>query len=358
MEDANIPQADGTNAFKLCLEGKARQWYDEIAVPPQWNDLMTLFCGCFCIYGRTHEEWYDAWQKLNYDRVNRDIEDFLTDVKRLAQLNDINDQMILSKLKQIFPEKEDIWLLVHDVDNMYQHLRHFYSPYKWKMQAASKTTQGANPFSNMERGSEQYVLNLGEKPHKEVTFNEYNFLEDTIDKLTTVIGKLNKKKSGNRYDNPPPMVSPLKTVDGMTRTTSLTSPKIEINFNLEVDLKTNLVDPIVSPTPRDRDRNRSCSHGRSCNRDKPQPWYDKSPTVRKPRSSSRPVNKDKDRCFKCHQYGHLAKDCPEAQKALVAQVLELLDSPRVFISAVHSNQSPDTDYDEMIAQLAQQDLNQ
>ena len=65
------------------------------------------------------------------------------------------------------------------------------------MQAASKTTPGANPFSNMERGSEQYVLNLGEKPHKEVTFNEYNSLEDTIDKLTTAIGKLNNKKSGN-----------------------------------------------------------------------------------------------------------------------------------------------------------------
>ena len=67
MEDANIPQAEQMNAFKLCLDRKARQWYDEITVPPQWNDLMTLFCGCFCIYRRTCEEWYDAWQRLNYD---------------------------------------------------------------------------------------------------------------------------------------------------------------------------------------------------------------------------------------------------------------------------------------------------
>ena len=201
MEDANIPLAEWTNAFKLCLDGKARQWYDEITVPFLWDDLMTLFCGRFCIYGRTREEWYDAWQRLNYDRVNGDIEDFLTDVKRLAQLNDINDQMILSKLKQIFPEKEDIWMLVHDVNQMYQHLRHLYSPYKWKMQSTAKATSGANPFSSMDRVNQPYVLNVGEKTSKEVTFNEYNSLENTIDKLTSAIGKLNSKKPSNRFDN-------------------------------------------------------------------------------------------------------------------------------------------------------------
>ena len=56
MEDANIPLAEQTNTFKLCLDGKARQWYDEITVPLLWDDLMVMFCGRFCIYGRTHEE--------------------------------------------------------------------------------------------------------------------------------------------------------------------------------------------------------------------------------------------------------------------------------------------------------------
>ena len=202
MEDANVPLAKRTNAFKLCLDGKAHQWYDEITVPLLWDDLMVMFCGRFCIYGRTCEEWYDAWQRLTFDHVNGDIEDFITDVKCLAQLNDIHDQMVLSKLKQIFPEKEDIWMLVHDVNNMYQHLRHLYSPYKRKMQAATKQTSGTNPFSNMETSPQPYVLNVGEKIPKEVMFNQYNSLENVLDKLTSAIGKLNAKQSGNRFDTP------------------------------------------------------------------------------------------------------------------------------------------------------------
>ena len=70
------------------------------------------------------------------------------------------------------------------------------------------------------------------------------------------------------------------------------------------------------------------------------------------------MNKDKDRCYKCHQYRHFAKDCPEAQKALVAQVLEILDSPHILNSAMHAEQTADPDYDDIIAQLSQQDLNQ
>ena len=246
MEDANVPLAERTNAFKLCLDGKARQWYDEITVPLLWDDLMVMFCGRFCIYARTCEEWYNAWQRLTFDRVNGDIEDFITDVKRLAQLNDIHDQMVLSKLKQIFPEKEDIWMLVRDVNNMYQHLRHLYSPYKRKMQAAAKQTSGTNPFSNMETSPQPYVLNVGEKIPKEVTFNQYNSLENILDKLTSAIGKLNAKQSGNRFDTPAFLARHSRKAK--SKIINPISPKDMINFNLEAEMKTNQEDPGVNHT--------------------------------------------------------------------------------------------------------------
>ena len=357
MEDANIPLVERTNAFKLCLDGKARQWY-EITVPFLWDDLMTLFCGRFCIYGCTQEEWYDAWQRLTYDRVNGDIEDFLSDVKQLAQLNDINDQMVLSKLKQIFPEKEDIWMLVHDVNQMYQHLRHLYSPYKRKQQATAKNTSGANPFSNMESVKQPYVLNVGEKVSKEVTFNEYNSLENTIEKLTTAIGKLNSKKLNDRYDNPQVYSKSPRPRGQNDKNFKPYITKGRDRFQFKGKGDTNPRRPRSQSYPRDNSRNRSPSAGRDRTRGRPPAKFDRSPTTRKPRSSSRPVNKDKDRCFRCHQYGHFANDCPEAQKALVAQVLEILDSPRVLNSAAQTNQNAESDYDEMIAQLAHQDLNQ
>ena len=264
--------------------------------------------------------------------------------------------MVLSKLKQIFPEKEDIWMLVHDVNNMYQHLRHLYSPYKRKMQAAAKQTSGTNPFSNMETSPQPYVLNVGEKIPKEVTFNQYNSLENVLDKLTSAIGMLNAKQSGNRFDTPRLFGKTFK--EGKVKNYKPYITKGRDKFQFRGRNEDNPRRPRSQSYPRDKDHNRSPSRGRSHSQDRPRPHFDKSPTTKKPRSSSRTVNKDKDRCYKCHQYGHFAKDCPEAQKALVAQVLEILDSPHILNSAVHAEQTADPDYDDIIAQLSQQDLNQ
>ena len=42
--------------------------------------------------------------------------------------------------------------------------------------------------------------------------------------------------------------------------------------------------------------------------------YDKSPNVRRPRVNTKTPNQDRDRCNKCHELGHWAKDCPQNQQ--------------------------------------------
>ena len=50
MDAQEIPIRERVFEFRHCLEGKARMWYDEIALPRMWNELMTMFCARFCIY--------------------------------------------------------------------------------------------------------------------------------------------------------------------------------------------------------------------------------------------------------------------------------------------------------------------
>ena len=42
MEDALIPVVDRPRKFRLCLQGEARDWYNDIMVPVQWDALMHM----------------------------------------------------------------------------------------------------------------------------------------------------------------------------------------------------------------------------------------------------------------------------------------------------------------------------
>ena len=42
--------------------------------------------------------------------------------------------------------------------------------------------------------------------------------------------------------------------------------------------------------------------------------FDKSPNVRRPRVSSKTVDKDKMRCHYCNEYGHLIRECSKKNR--------------------------------------------
>ena len=76
------------------------------------------------------------------------------------------------------------------------------------------------------------------------------------------------------------------------------------------------------PKQKDRSPSQGPSRGRSQSQGNSRSKFDQSPTTHKPRTNSKTINKDKDRCYKCHEYGHFARDCPEEQKALVNDIMQ------------------------------------
>ena len=85
-------------------------------------------------------------------------------------------------MKQLFPEKADTWLVVHDLDEMCGYLKKIYSPYNLKQvdqaQATVPTTaamNAASPFSASPMHPNPYHLRVGVQNRK-VHFDDPSLL--------------------------------------------------------------------------------------------------------------------------------------------------------------------------------------
>ena len=127
--------------------------------------------------------------------MNGNIDQFISRTKRLARLLHLRDQSVLIKLKQIFHERADTWLVVHDLNAMCGYLKKLYSPYQLKT-AREKTGSptpapgGTTPFSAMKSEEESYHLKVGVTDTKHVHFEHEDTLGEAMDKLTTAIDNL------------------------------------------------------------------------------------------------------------------------------------------------------------------------
>ena len=65
--------------------------------------------------------------------------------------------------------------------------------------------------------------------------------------------------------------------------------------------------------------------------------FDKSPNTKCPRVSGRPFNKDKIHCFRCKEFGHMQKDCPELNRPSQ----EDITGPKKFEDYTYTYSGPD-----------------
>ena len=91
--------------FKLTLQDIALGWFETES--PNWqteDQVEQAFLKRFNPWGDTRHQQQDAWNKLKFDMAKDDVDAFVVDMKMLASILGQNDDLIMEKFKDIFPD--------------------------------------------------------------------------------------------------------------------------------------------------------------------------------------------------------------------------------------------------------------
>ena len=100
---AHLPEIK--SMFKLTLQDIALGWFETEA--PTWlteDQMKQAFLKRFNPWGDTRRQQQDAWNKLKFDMTKDDVDSFVVDMKTLASILGHNDDVILEKFKDVFPD--------------------------------------------------------------------------------------------------------------------------------------------------------------------------------------------------------------------------------------------------------------
>ena len=91
--------------FKLTLQDIALGWFETES--PNWlteDQMKQAFLKRFNPWGDTRCQQQNAWNKLKFDMTKDDVDAFVVDMKMLASILGHNDDVIVEKFKDIFPD--------------------------------------------------------------------------------------------------------------------------------------------------------------------------------------------------------------------------------------------------------------
>ena len=100
---AHLPEIK--SMFKLTLQDIALGWFETES--PTWlteDQMKQSFLKRFNPWGDTRRQQQDAWNKLKFDMTKDDVDSFVVDMKTLASILGHNDDVIMEKFKDVFPD--------------------------------------------------------------------------------------------------------------------------------------------------------------------------------------------------------------------------------------------------------------
>ena len=100
---AHLPEIK--SMFKLTLQDIALGWFETES--PNWlteDQMKQAFLKRFNPWGDTRCQQQDAWNKFKFDMTKDDVDAFIVDMKMLASILGHNEDVIMEKFKDIFPD--------------------------------------------------------------------------------------------------------------------------------------------------------------------------------------------------------------------------------------------------------------
>ena len=289
MDTYNILPVNKPAHFKHTLDHLVREWYDSLTFPITWVDLQQRFSKYFSTQGRSIKHLHDKWRNFSFTPGQDDIEAYIRDIKEAAHQLNYNDEVVLHLIKATMPSEIYGTLYnQHDLNTVITMVKDIYAKKPESTNPPTVTGGATAPFT---------LIKAPNSNSKKIHFQEGESLSDQIDKLTETLYRMDVEEKPTRKPYKPYITSPrCRGGRGGFR-------------------------PRGNHPDRDRGEGWPRSKGKFqggrgfSRRGRFQGRkFDKSPTTRRPHVSGKPEDKDKDRCYHCHQRGHFAAECPDNNK--------------------------------------------
>ena len=178
--------------FCLTLTGEARLWYKSLRLRNiDWLGLQNIFRQQYSKIGNTREQLFHTWRSFHFDENAETIDTYVHSIRQVARSLGYQKPQILEVFKNILLTKL-YWVLflIMDLRQTVETTKRILTKEKTDRQLAGQIS--LTPFMNMK---EEYS--------KKVAFDTTDGIEEKIDKLILIMGKLMTEDEGQNIQFKP-----------------------------------------------------------------------------------------------------------------------------------------------------------
>ena len=169
----------------MTLTGEARLWYESLRlINVNWVGLQNSFRWQYSKIGNTREQLFQVWRSFHFDENAETIDVYINHIREVTTLLGYQELQILEVFKNTLPTKLYwVLLLIMDLRQAVEMARRILTKEKINRQITGQTS--STPSMSIKEGFGKWV-----------TFNTTDGIEQKIDKLMVMMGKLVMEDEG------------------------------------------------------------------------------------------------------------------------------------------------------------------